>query len=134
MRNQRFHVLNETLDPCPVWVPGQLYIGGVGLAKGYWRDEEKTQASFLTHPQTGERLYRTGDLGRYLPGGDIEFLGREDSQVKIRGYRVELGEIETVLAGHPAVREAVVLARDGGAPGEKRLASYLVAEPGAALD
>ncbi|HYX23367.1 MAG TPA: amino acid adenylation domain-containing protein, partial [Thermoanaerobaculia bacterium] len=134
MLNQTFHVLDGRLQPRPTWVPGQLFIGGTGLAQGYWRDAAKTAASFITHPQTGERLYRTGDLGRYLPGGDIEFLGREDSQVKIRGYRVELGEIETVLAGHPAVREAVVLARDGGAPGEKRLASYLVAEPGAALD
>ncbi len=132
--NQTFHVLDGRLQPRPTWVPGQLFIGGIGLAQGYWRDAAKTAASFITQPQTGERLYRTGDLGRYLPGGDIEFLGREDSQVKIRGYRVELGEIETVLAGHPAVREAVVLAREGGAPGEKRLASYVVAEPGAALD
>ncbi len=134
MLNQTFHVLDGRLQPRPTWVPGQLFIGGTGLAQGYWRDAAKTAASFITHPQTGERLYRTGDLGRYLPGGDIEFLGREDSQVKIRGYRVELGEIEAALAGHPEVREAVVLARDGGAPGEKRLAAYLVAEPGAALD
>ncbi|HEX3556708.1 MAG TPA: amino acid adenylation domain-containing protein [Thermoanaerobaculia bacterium] len=134
MSNQTFHVLDGCLQPRPTWVPGQLFIGGTGLAQGYWRDAAKTAASFITHPQTGERLYRTGDLGRYLPGGDIEFLGREDSQVKIRGYRVELGEIETVLAGHPAVREAVVLAREGGAPGEKRLASYVIAEPGTVLD
>ena len=134
MLNQTFHVLDGRLQPRPTWVPGQLFIGGTGLAQGYWRDAAKTAASFITHPQTGERLYRTGDLGRYLPGGDIEFLGREDSQVKIRGYRVELGEIEAVLAGHRQVRDAVVLARDGGAPGEKRLAAYLVAEPGAALE
>ena len=134
MVNQTFHVLDGHLRPRPTWVPGQLYIGGVGLAKGYWRDPAKTAASFITHPETGERLYRTGDLGRYLPGGDIEFLGREDLQVKIRGYRVELGEIESALAGHPAVRDAVVMARDGGAPGEKRLSAYVVAAPESGLD
>ncbi|MEA2604527.1 MAG: hypothetical protein QOF89_5519 [Acidobacteriota bacterium] len=134
LANQTFHVLDSHLRPRPTWVPGQLYIGGIGLALGYWRDPEKTASSFITHPRTGERLYRTGDLGRYLPGGDIEFLGREDSQVKIRGYRVELGEIESVLVSHPGVREAVVLARDGGAPGEKRLNGYVVAEPGESLD
>jgi amino acid adenylation domain-containing protein len=134
MVNQTFHVLDGHLRPRPTWVPGQLYIGGIGLAKGYWRDPAKTAASFITHPETGERLYRTGDLGRYLPGGDIEFLGREDSQVKIRGYRVELGEIESILAVHPAVRDAVVVARDGGAPGEKRLSAYVVAEPESGLD
>jgi pyochelin synthetase len=108
MRNQRFFVLNERLEPCPVWVPGHLYIGGIGLAKGYWHDEEKTQASFLLHPHTGERLYRTGDLGRYLPDGNIEFLGREDFQVKVRGHRIELGEIEVTLLKHPQVSKAIV--------------------------
>jgi amino acid adenylation domain-containing protein len=127
MRGQTFHVLDGGLEPRPTWVPGQLYIGGAGLARGYWGDPEKTAASFVTRPRTGERLYRTGDLGRYLPGGDIEFLGREDSQVKVRGYRVELGEIEAALCRHPAVREAVVAAHAGDRPGEKRLAAYLVA-------
>jgi acyl carrier protein len=107
-------------------VPGQLYIGGIGVARGYWGDPEKSAASFVIHPRIGERLYRTGDLGRYLPGGDIEFLGREDSQVKVRGYRVELGEIETALCRHPGVREAVVAAFAGDRPGDKRLAAYLV--------
>ena len=134
MANQTFHVLDHQLRPRPTWVPGQLYIGGIGLALGYWRDPQKTAASFITHPRTGERLYRTGDLGRYLPSGDIEFLGREDSQVKIRGYRVELGEIEAVLSSHPDVRDAVVLARDGGVPGEKRLNAYVVPEPGTELE
>ncbi|HBL28881.1 MAG TPA: non-ribosomal peptide synthetase, partial [Acidobacteria bacterium] len=92
MDNQGFHVLNRALAPCPVWVPGDLYISGTGLARGYWRDPAKTAASFFLHPGTGERLYRTGDLGRYLPGGDIEFLGRDDLQVKIQGFRIELGE------------------------------------------
>jgi amino acid adenylation domain-containing protein len=128
MVNQRFHVLNEALAPCPLWVPGQLYIGGVGLAKGYWRDEEKTQRSFITHPRTGERLYRTGDLGRYLPDGNIEFLGREDFQVKIQGYRVELGEIEAALGKHPEVRTVVVKAV-GELQGDKRLVAYVVQEP-----
>ena len=125
MVNQRFHVLGEDLEPRPLWVAGGLYIGGIGLAKGYWRDEEKTDFSFITHPRSGERLYRTGDLGRYLPDGNIEFLGREDFQVKAQGYRVELGEIETNLVGHPGVREAVVTA-SGEQRGEKRLVAYAV--------
>jgi amino acid adenylation domain-containing protein len=125
MVNQTFHVLNERFEPCPVWVPGQLYIGGIGLAKGYWRDEAKTSASFIIHPQSGERLYRTGDLGRYLPDGNIEFLGREDFQVKIRGHRIELGEIETALEQHPGVQAAVVAAV-GDPRGDKRLIAYVV--------
>jgi amino acid adenylation domain-containing protein len=125
MVNQTFHVLNDALAPSPGWVPGQLYIGGIGLAKGYWRDEEKTRASFITHPGTGERLYRTGDLGRYLPDGNIEFLGREDFQVKIRGHRIELGEIEAAMLQHPGVRTAVVTAV-GEARGDKRLVAYVV--------
>jgi len=134
MVNQTFHVLDERLEPRPVWVPGQLYIGGVGLALGYWRDEEKTAASFVAHPRTGERLYRTGDLGRWLPQGEIEFLGREDLQVKVQGHRIELGEIEAVLGRHPAVRAAVVKAVGEGRAG-RRLAAYVVAEgPSAAGD
>jgi amino acid adenylation domain-containing protein len=128
MVNQRFHVLNEALAPCPLWVPGRLYIGGVGLAKGYWRDEEKTQRGFITHPRTGERLYRTGDLGRYLPDGNIEFLGREDFQVKIQGYRVELGEIESALGQHPGIRMVAAKAV-GELQGDKRLVAYVVPEP-----
>ena len=125
MDNQTFHVLDHRFEPRPVWVPGELYIGGVGLAWGYWRDEEKTAAAFVRHPETGERLYRTGDWGRYLPDGEIEFLGREDSQVKIRGHRIELGEIETVLGRHPAVRAAVVQAL-GDPRGDRRLAAFVV--------
>ncbi|MEH2238954.1 amino acid adenylation domain-containing protein [Nostoc sp.] len=108
MANQRFYVLNEGLEQCPVWIPGQLYIGGIGLAQGYWKNPEKTNASFIINPQTQERLYKTGDLGRYLPDGNIEFLGREDFQVKINGYRIELGEIEAVLQQHPTIKEVVV--------------------------
>jgi amino acid adenylation domain-containing protein len=125
MTNQSFHVLNEAMAPCPLWVPGQLYIGGIGLAKGYWRDEEKTRSSFIKHPQTGERLYRTGDLGRYLPDGDIEFLGREDFQVKIRGHRIELGEIEAALIQHPKVLASVARAV-GDMRENKRLVAYIV--------
>jgi pyochelin synthetase len=125
LTNQRFHVLNERLDPCPIWVPGQLFIGGVGVAQGYWDDPQKSAESFITHPRSGERLYRTGDMGRYLPSGDIEFLGREDNQVKVQGYRIELGEIESALNQHPEVRSGLVLAL-GPKHGEKRLVGYVV--------
>ncbi|WP_273826188.1 non-ribosomal peptide synthetase [Pseudomonas asplenii] len=122
---QSFHVLDEALQPRPTWVPGQLYIGGIGLAKGYWRDEKQSAASFFAHPATGARLYRTGDLGRLLPDGNIEFLGREDNQVKVQGYRIELGEIEAVLNRHPGVQSAVVRIL-GEQLGEKRLAAYVI--------
>jgi amino acid adenylation domain-containing protein len=125
MLNQRFYVLNQELEPCPVWVTGQLYIGGIGLAKGYWRDGDKTRARFIYHPRTGERLYATGDLGRHLPSGEIEFLGREDFQVKIRGHRIELGEIEAALGQHPGVKTALVTAA-GEPRGNRRLVAYVV--------
>ena len=128
LTNQTFHVLNHFLEPCPVWVPGQLYIGGIGLAQGYWRDHEKTQASFIIHPHTQARLYKTGDLGRYLPDGNIEFLGREDFQVKIRGYRIELGEIEAVLKQYPGVDASVVSAVGEGGE-NKHLVAYVVPYP-----
>jgi len=129
LRNQRWRVLDGALEPRPVWVPGQLYIGGAGLARGYWADAGKTAASFVPDPDGGgavapgappggERLYRTGDLGRYLPDGTLEFLGREDFQVKLGGFRIELGEIEAALARHPAVREALAAVWTGaGAAG-----------------
>ena len=124
LTNHRLHVLNSALEPCPVWVPGEIYVGGAGLAHGYWRDDEKTQARFFTHPRTGERLYRSGDNGRFLPDGDIEFLGRDDFQVKIGGYRIELGEIESALAQHPAVRSTVVVA--AGPQSHRRLVAYVM--------
>jgi SagB-type dehydrogenase family enzyme len=127
MLNQTFQVLNAELFPCPIWVPGELFIGGIGLAKGYWRDQERSQASFFVHPRTGERLYRTGDMGRYLPDGHIEFLGRKDTQVKIQGYRAELGEIEATLSRHPAVAAVAVIAK-GHRHGSKRLIAYVVAK------
>ncbi|MDV3349196.1 amino acid adenylation domain-containing protein [Leptothoe sp. LEGE 181152] len=125
MANQRMYVLDHALNTCPLFVPGQLYIGGVGLAKGYWHNPTKTDASFIHHPQTGERLYCTGDIGRYLPDGVIEFLGREDFQVKINGHRIELGEIEATLVQHPAIDAAVVTAIEER-PGVKRLVAYPV--------
>jgi amino acid adenylation domain-containing protein len=123
--NQTFYVLDERLEPRPLLTPGNLYIGGIGLAQGYWKDEAKTQASFITHPQTKERLYKTGDLGRWLPDGNIEFLGREDAQVKVRGHRIELGEIENYLNRHPDLKEGVVMAV-GEALQEKQLVAYIV--------
>jgi amino acid adenylation domain-containing protein len=127
LRNQQMHVLNDEMTPCPAWVPGQLYIAGIGLARGYWRDEAKTQAQFVAHSRTGERLYRTGDVGCYLPDGNIEFLGREDDQVKVQGHRIELGEIEATLERHPKVTSAVVMAV-GERVAPKHLVAYVVTQ------
>ena len=125
MTNQRYHILDEEMNDCPDWKPGQLYIGGMGLALGYWKDETKTRQSFVIHPRTGERLYRTGDLGCYWPDGTIEFLGREDDQVKISGHRIELGEVESVIKGVGGIKDSVVMAL-GDAHGDKRLVGYVV--------
>lgn len=110
LANQSLHVLSENFEPCPVWVTGALYVAGHGLGNGYWGDEQKTKASFITHPKTGELLYKSGDLARYLPDGNLEIMGRSDFQVKIRGHRIELNEIESVLSEYPGVRDAVVTA------------------------
>ncbi|OEZ60290.1 tyrocidine synthase 3 [Duganella sp. HH105] len=124
MDNQRFYVLDRHFRPAPAGVAGDLYIGGIGLALGYWRDEQRTNASFMHHPHSGERLYKTGDLGRYLADGNIEFLGRIDNQVKIRGFRIELGEIEAALAQLEVVRESVVVVRED-TPGDRRIVAYV---------
>lgn len=113
MWNQQFYILNAHLDPVPTGVIGELYIGGVGLARGYWKEGKKTSERFFNHPLTGERLYRTGDLGRYYSDGVIEFLGRMDHQVKIRGYRIELGEIEAQLNQYDGIERSVVIEKEG---------------------
>ena len=132
MTRQSFQVFDGDLEPRPEWAPGQLFIGGVGVARGYWRDPARTAASFVPDPRNGERLYKTGDLGRYLGDGTIEFLGREDQQVKIRGHRVELGEIEAALGEHPGVAAAAVVAV--GDRHRRRLVAAAVPAPGAAVD
>ncbi|HLF04001.1 MAG TPA: amino acid adenylation domain-containing protein [Dehalococcoidia bacterium] len=124
--NTQYHVLNEALADCPTHVVGELCCVGVGVTKGYWRDEERTRAKYVLHPRTGERMYRTGDMGRYLPDGNIEFMGREDFQVKIRGMRIELGEVEAALVQHPEVKQAVARVLDRGA-GDRVLVAYVVA-------
>ncbi|HEY9404501.1 MAG TPA: amino acid adenylation domain-containing protein [Pyrinomonadaceae bacterium] len=128
--NTQLYILDRQLRPQPVGVQGELYIGGNGLARGYLNRPELTAAKFIPHPfgdEPGARLYKTGDLARYLPDGNIDFLGRMDDQVKVRGYRVELGEVEAALDAHPSVGRCVVVSsKDSG--GENRLIAYLVAE------
>jgi amino acid adenylation domain-containing protein/non-ribosomal peptide synthase protein (TIGR01720 family) len=120
--NTQVYILDQYLQPVPIGVPGELHVGGAGLARGYLNRPELTEEKFIPNPfvklRTGsfsdksERIYKTGDLARYLPDGNIEFLGRTDFQVKIRGFRIELGEVEAILAGHPDVKETVVIARE----------------------
>ncbi|NEO30634.1 MAG: amino acid adenylation domain-containing protein [Symploca sp. SIO3C6] len=131
--NTQIYILDSHLQPVPIGVPGELCIGGDGLARGYLYRPDLTEEKFITNslPETklisNQKLYKTGDLARYLPDGNIEFIGRIDNQVKIRGFRIELAEIEVILTQHPQVRDAVVIAREDK-QGLKSLAAYLVSE------
>ncbi len=119
----RVYVLDDRRRPSPIGVAGELYVGGPGVARGYWNRPDLTAASFVTID--GRRLYRTGDIVRYLPDGELEFLGRRDEQLKVRGFRVELGEVEAVLRADPSLRDAAVIA-ESEAGGERRLSAYVV--------
>jgi amino acid adenylation domain-containing protein len=128
LSNTQAYILDACLKPVPVGVTGELHIGGVGLARGYFNRLELTQEKFIPNPFSNypdSRLYKTGDLARYLPDGNIEYLGRIDNQVKIRGFRIELGEIETVLSQHSTVKTAIVIAREDETE-QKRLVAYIV--------
>ena len=130
--NIQIYILDDYLRKVPIGTPGELYIGGVGLAKGYLNRRELNAEKFIPHPfssDLGARLYRTGDLARFLPDGQVDFLGRVDHQIKIRGYRIEPDEIISVLNGYPAVQTSMVLARED-TPGDKRLVAYVILNQG----
>lgn len=136
LANVQTYVLDQHLAPVPIGAPGELYIGGAGVARGYLNQPELTAEKFLPDPfrsEPGARLFKTGDMARHRRDGVLEFLGRADQQIKVRGFRVEPGEIEAVLARHPVVRESVVDLREH-TPGDHRLIAYVVAKPGYALD
>ena len=138
LANLNLYILDEKMKLLPIGAPGEICVSGIGVGAGYWKNEAKTKLSFVPNPFTditdmrknlpanrADLIYKTGDLGRWLPDGNIEFLGRIDHQVKIRGFRVELGEIETFLLQHEAVREVVVVVREEN-PDDKRLVAYIV--------
>ena len=124
--NTKIYILDSQLQPVPIGVPGEIYIGGVGLARGYLNRSKLTAERFIKNPFKADgRLYKTGDLARYLPDGTIEFLGRIDHQVKIRGFRIELGEIETLLTQHPKIRETVVIVRENARENQVLVAYFI---------
>ncbi|NET09553.1 MAG: amino acid adenylation domain-containing protein, partial [Symploca sp. SIO2B6] len=128
LQDLQVYLLDEYLQPVPMGVPGEMYVGGAGVTRGYLNRSELTAQRFISNPFTDNpqaRLYKTGDLARYLPNGELEYLGRIDNQVKIRGFRIELPEIEALLTQHPNVWESVVLVREDE-PGDKRLVAYAV--------
>jgi amino acid adenylation domain-containing protein len=125
--NTQLYILDSDLQPVPIGVAGELYIGGAGVARGYLNNPELTQEKFISIPPRGDLLYKTGDLAKYLPDGNLEFLGRIDNQVKIRGFRLELGEIEAVLTGYLAIKDGVVIVSEDK-PGDKKLVAYFVAK------
>ncbi|MFN6569386.1 amino acid adenylation domain-containing protein, partial [Dendronalium sp. ChiSLP03b] len=137
LANLNLYILDREMQLVPIGFPGEICVSGIGVGEGYWKNEEKTKLSFVPNPFPDSRkklpesnkdlIYKTGDLGRWLPDGNIEFLGRIDNQVKIRGFRVELEEIEALLRQHPAVRETIVIVREE--TGDKRLVAYVVTQP-----
>jgi acyl-coenzyme A synthetase/AMP-(fatty) acid ligase/aryl carrier-like protein len=132
MANTRVYVLDQSLEPTPVGLSGEVYIGGVGVARGYLEQPALTAERFIPEPfpvRSGARMYRTGDLARYLENGTMEFIGRADQQVKLRGYRIELGEVEAALIRHPGIREAVATVRRTGL-GNQELVAYVVGADG----
>ncbi len=130
--NLQLYVLSPELHPVPLGVAGEIWVGGVGVGRGYLQEPGRTAAAFVPHPfsdEAGARLYRTGDIGRYRSDGTVEFLGRRDHQVKVRGFRIELGEIEAALAAQPGIHDQVVVVREDP-PGHRRVVAYVVGEPG----
>src|SRR6185312_9988267 len=129
LANTQIYILDQNLQPVPIGVPGEIFIGGDGVARGYLHRQDLTAERFLPNPFIeNSRIYKTGDIARWLPDGNIEYLGRGDRQVKIRGFRIELGEIESQLARHLHIKESVVTMRED-VPGDKRLAAYVVQHP-----
>ena len=136
LRETQIYILDSSLEPTPIGVPGELHIGGIQLARGYLNRPELTAERFIRDPfspEPGARLYKTGDLAAPPSSGDIEYLGRMDFQVKLRGLRIELGEIEAVLGSCEEVLQAVVVVREDH-PGDKRLVAYVIAAPGCKLE